>query len=270
MAGNPFDQFDAPRGGFTPIPGMAPNPKLPLEVRNLGVGLQKAEGTLPADISRAGSEAAKAASDARYADQLNAATVGEKRAAAQAAQDRAALQRKMLSGQQPITPDKRAQLLGDYKSLGMLDKGVANLTQQYQKNFADQGILGTLGEYLPAGGILAGLRPENGVFDQTANNLTAFVSKGLGLTSRQFDTPKEQEKFIGSFIPHHGDTDQVIVSKINALRGLAINGKNEIRAQLGLPPLPMPKNANVAASQRQRKVATPPQGSRVVNWSDLP
>jgi len=127
---------------------------------------------------------------------------------------------------QPITPDKRAELRGDLQSLNVLDNGINKLQGFYDQYFKNQGLKTPL-EYAPSF-----IRPENGVFDDTANGLSSFVSKGLGLTSRQFDTPGEQKRFVGAYLPNSSDTDAQIQNKLDMLRGLLDNGRKSMKMQL--------------------------------------
>ena len=68
-----------------------------------------------------------------------------------------------------------------------------------------------------------GIRSANTEFDTTSGSLRAYVAAALGLTGQQFNTPAEQEAFIGSILPSAGDRDGVIRSKIQTLNKLFEN-----------------------------------------------
>src|SRR3546814_1189011 len=94
---------------------------------------------------------------------------------------------------------------------------ISSLRQQYNENFKGK----NPAEYLP---VVA--RPANGVFNDTSGSLSAYVAAALGLSGKQFNTPAEQQLFIGSILPKFGDTDAQIENKLGRLEELLHNADN--------------------------------------------
>lgn len=133
---------------------------------------------------------------------------------------------------QPLTSDKRVELEKGATSINNLANGIASLRDQYTKNFKGKGI-GSVAEYLPPI-----VRPENGVFNDTSGSLSAYVAAALGLSGQQFNTPAEQQLFIGSILPRASDTDEQIQSKLDRLDVLLQNARATSDKLLGAQSVP--------------------------------
>lgn len=126
-----------------------------------------------------------------------------------------------------ITAQQRIDLEAKRGTLANLASGISSLKEQYNANFKGR----SAAEYLPA---IA--RPENGVFNDKSGSLSAYVAAALGLSGQQFNTPAEQQLFIGSILPKAGDTDQQIEAKLGTLEELLRNADNTSASQLGVKP----------------------------------
>src|SRR3546814_10870873 len=104
---------------------------------------------------------------------------------------------------------------------------ISSLRQQYNENFKGK----NPAEYLP---VVA--RPANGVFNDTSGSLSAYVAAALGLSGQQFNTPAEQQLFIGSILPKSGDTDAQIENKLGRLEELLNNADHTSANLLGIEP----------------------------------
>src|SRR3546814_5784676 len=76
----------------------------------------------------------------------------------------------------------------------------------------------------------------NGVFNDTSGSLSAYVAAALGLSGQQFNTPAEQQLFIGSILPKSGDTDAQIENKLGRLEELLNNADHTSANLLGIEP----------------------------------
>jgi hypothetical protein len=126
-----------------------------------------------------------------------------------------------------LTPDKIAELKRDYGTLDLLDSGIGEIEQIYSQSFKGGG-LGALQEYAPGW-----MRPENQSLEDAGNRLSAYISKALGLSGQQFNTPAEQQRFVDSYLPKPGDRDAVIERKITALRTLLASARQTGQRILG-------------------------------------
>jgi hypothetical protein len=124
-----------------------------------------------------------------------------------------------------LTPAQRLDLKKGYDSLSNLTAGIQKLKDQYQASFKGKDAK----EYLPST-----LRPSNGVFNDTSGALSAYVATALGLSGQQFNTPAEQQLFIGSILPRAGDTDAQIENKLQWLDDLATRARSSAESQLGI------------------------------------
>lgn len=131
------------------------------------------------------------------------------------------------STQSAMTSAQRLELEGKRGTLRNLAVGISQLRQQYEDNFKGK----SAGEYLPAFA-----NPKNGVFNDTSGSLSAYVAAALGLSGQQFNTPAEQQLFIGSILPRAGDTDAQIENKLNRLDDLIRNADETSAGQLGIKP----------------------------------
>lgn len=131
------------------------------------------------------------------------------------------------ASQSALTSAQRIDLETKRGTLKNLASGIAALRKQYEDHFKGRSV----GEYLPA---IA--RPENGVFNDTSGSLSAYVAAALGLSGQQFNTPAEQQLFIGSILPKAGDTDQQIENKLNRLEELMGNADRSSASLLGVKP----------------------------------
>jgi len=131
------------------------------------------------------------------------------------------------ASQNALTSAQRIELETKRGTLRNLQSGIAALRKQYEDNFKGRGA----SEYLPA---IA--RPANGVFNDTSGSLSAYVAAALGLSGQQFNTPAEQQLFIGSILPKAGDTDQQIENKLNRLDELMSNADQASASLLGVKP----------------------------------
>ena len=214
---NPYDQFDEPsRGGYVPL--SPADPTTPLKVEQLR-----------GQISGQGISRAKAAAEL---NRLNAtAPYDARKAAADAAKAEAeAVAAKRAAGRNGLTAAQAQDAQDKLSSLSIMDKTLADLRKQYEDNFKGKGIQSVAERFAPGW-----MRPANPVFNARANQLSAFIADALGLSSKQFDTPQEQQRFVGSFIPQSSDTDEEIEAKLNALEEIARNGRRNIEAKLGGP-----------------------------------
>lgn len=126
-----------------------------------------------------------------------------------------------------LTPAKRAEILDKRVSLNNLAAGLSKLRKQYGESFKGR----SPAEYLPTTA-----RPANGVFNDTSGGLSAYVAAALGLSGQQFNTPAEQQLFIGSILPRASDTDEQIENKLSTLSDLLANADRASAAQLGIAP----------------------------------
>lgn len=177
------------------------------------------QATVGAQISRAQSEAEKAAIDVRRAQ------ADAQRAASEAQASQAELARS--SSGLTMTPDQRGQLLGQYRSMPRLAAGVQELRQSFKENLTGRN---------PLEGRLGPLRPQDKVFDDASGGLSAFVAAALGLSGQQFNTPAEQQLFIGSILPRATDTDEQIDNKLRRLEDMTRDAVTQGRQLLGITP----------------------------------
>lgn len=123
-----------------------------------------------------------------------------------------------------LTAEQKGAARSQYNNLINLADGVTKLRKQYDESFKGR----SAKEYLPGFA-----RPENAVFNSTSGGLNAFIATALGLTGQQFNTPAEQQLFIGSILPKASDPDEVIESKLNNLDSLISNARVRGRDLLG-------------------------------------
>lgn len=194
---NPATQQAPQQGPQSVVIGAAPRPDPPSPADI------RNQATLPYDVR-------KAAADATAAELAAAAA-----------------QRQTAGGGITLTNDQRGALLNQYRSLGNLARGVNELRSRYERDLRGLN---------PFEGRLGALRPNDQVFNDTAGSLSAFVAAALGLSGQQFNTPAEQQLFIGSILPNAADTDAQIVSKLNRLDDLLGRARNQGRQVLGLTP----------------------------------
>jgi hypothetical protein len=110
-----------------------------------------------------------------------------------------------------LEPNQYLERKDAYAKLPFVKRQIENLEAQFTRNFQGR----NPAEYLPGA-----LRPANEVFDTTSGSLRSYVSNMLGLTSQQFNTPAEQQAFIGAMLPKASDTDGTIQNKLDTLNFL--------------------------------------------------
>lgn len=126
-----------------------------------------------------------------------------------------------------LTAEMRGAAMSQYGTLGNLAAGANDLRQQYNDNFKGENPFEGIGASLPF------MRPADRVFNDRSGSLTAFIATALGLSGQQFNTPAEQQLFIGSILPKASDTDVQIEAKLNTLDELIGNARQMGRAKLG-------------------------------------
>lgn len=166
---------------------------------------------------RAAADVARARADVSKAPSEIAKTSAEATIAARKAQD--------ISGGIAYTDEQRGALLNQYRTLGTLASGVNELRSSYATNLKGKN---------PLEGMLGKLRPQDKVFDDASGGLSAFVAAALGLSGQQFNTPAEQQLFIGSILPKAADTDEQIENKLRRLDELIGRAKGQGRQILGI------------------------------------
>lgn len=168
---------------------------------------------------RAAADVARAQADVSKAPSEIAKTSAEAQIAARKAQD--------ISGGIAYTDEQRGLLLNQYRTLGNLATGVNELRDLYDEN---------LKGWNPLEGMVGKARPNDAVFNDASGGLSAYVASALGLSGQQFNTPGEQQLFIGSILPKATDSDQQIVKKLDRLEGLIARAKGQGRQILGITP----------------------------------
>lgn len=108
-----------------------------------------------------------------------------------------------------LTAEKYSEYRDDYLQLPLLRSRLDELSTRYERDFRGINPL----EY-------GSLRSENAAFNDAAGTLRAPIAAALGLTGQQFNTPAEQEAFIGSILPNSNDRDGQIESKLARLEEL--------------------------------------------------
>jgi hypothetical protein len=154
--------------------------------------------TAPAVISKADSDAKKAAADAELAD----------------------MQAKRFG----LTAEQFLSRRDAFNKLGMVETRINELGTRYTRDFKGMNPL----EY-------GNTRSANLEFDDASGSLRGYITGILGLTSKQFDTPAEQAAFIGTLLPSAGDRDGQIEGKLERLRGI-IQEARDSGAQYGFAP----------------------------------
>lgn len=138
--------------------------------------------------------------------------------------DPATIAREKAAAAGTLTPEALGTAKSQYGTLVNLATGVKKLKDQYANSFKGK----SAAEYLP--GVV---RPANAVFNDTSGGLSAFIATALGLSGQQFNTPAEQQLFIGSILPKSGDTDEQIENKLSTLDDLIGNARQKGRMMLG-------------------------------------
>jgi hypothetical protein len=189
------------RGRAAPAPSAAPSVTLPQSrtsaIQNQG-RLVDTEGqvvknkvdaaTAPAVISKADADAQKAAADAAIAAQQ--------------------------ANQFGLTPEQFLTRRDSFDKLPFFEQRLGELKTRYERDFKGISPL----EY-------GGIRSANKEFDDASGSLRAYIAGVLGLSGQQFNTPAEQQAFIGTLLPAAGDRDGQIESKIGRLQDLLDNAK---------------------------------------------
>lgn len=166
---------------------------------------------------RAAADVARAQADVSKAPSEIAKTSAEAQIAARKAQD--------ISGGIAYTDEQRGLLLNQYRTLGNLATGVNELRTLYDQNLKGRN---------PFEGVVGKFRPNDAVFNDASGGLSAYVASALGLSGQQFNTPGEQQLFIGSILPKATDSDEQIVRKLDRLEGLITRAKGQGRQILGI------------------------------------
>lgn len=221
--------------------------------------VQRKEG---ADADRAAAEAIRAQAEAGVAPQRAAADVARAQAdvskapseIAKTSAEAAIAARKAqdISGGIAYTDEQRGLLLNQYRTLGNLATGVNELRSIYDKNLKGRN---------PLEGLVGKLRPQDAVFNDASGGLSAYVASALGLSGQQFNTPGEQQLFIGSILPKATDSDEQIVKKLDRLEGLIGRAKGQGRQILGITPERDPLADDPAIKALEARVSgSPPSG----------
>lgn len=192
---------------------------------------------------RAAADVARAQADVSKAPSEIAKTSAEAEIAARKAQD--------ISGGIAYTDEQRGSLLNQYRTLGNLASGVNELRSSYATNLKGKN---------PLEGLLGKLRPQDKVFDDASGGLSAFVAAALGLSGQQFNTPAEQQLFIGSILPKATDSDEQIENKLRRLDDLIGRAKGQGRQILGITPDRDPLAGDPAISALDARLGAPPSG----------
>ncbi len=195
---------------------------------------------------RAAADVARAQADVSKAPSEIAKTSAEAAIAARKAQD--------ISGGIAYTDEQRGLLLNQYRTLGNLASGVNELRSLFDENLKGKN---------PLEGMVGKFRPQDAVFNDASGGLSAYVAAALGLSGQQFNTPGEQQLFIGSILPKATDSDEQIVQKLNRLEGLIDRAKGQGRQILGITPErdPLAGDAAMKAFEaRTGGAASPPSG----------
>lgn len=216
---------------------------------------QRKEG---ADADRAQAEALRAQAEAGVAPQRAAADVARAQAdvskapseIAKTSAEAAIAARKAddISGGIAFTDEQRGLILNQYRTLGNLATGVNELRSLYDNNLKGRN---------PLEGRVGNFRPQDKVFDDASGGLSAYVAGALGLSGQQFNTPGEQQLFIGSILPKASDTDEQIVQKLNRLEGLIERAKGQGRQILGITPERDPLATDPAIKALESRVSGP-------------
>lgn len=192
---------------------------------------------------RAAADVARAQADVSKAPSEIAKTSAEAEIAARKAQD--------ISGGIAYTDEQRGLLLNQYRTLGNLATGVNELRGLYNENLKGKN---------PLEGLLGKLRPQDAVFNDASGGLSAYVAGALGLSGQQFNTPVEQQLFIGSILPRATDSDEQIVRKLDRLEGLIERAKGQGRQILGITPErdPLANDKAIQALESRTGGSAPP------------
>lgn len=188
-------------GRAAPAPAAAPSVTLPRSmtssIQNQGrltdttgkaIDNQVAGATAPSMISKAEADAEKAAADAALAAQ-QASRFG-------------------------LTAEQFLSRRDSFDKLPFFEQRLQELDKRYARDFKGISPL----EY-------GSTRSVNKEFDDAAGSLRAYIAGVLGLSGQQFNTPAEQEAFIGTILPSAGDRDGQIESKLVRLREMLSNAQ---------------------------------------------
>lgn len=203
---------------------------------------------------RAAADVARAQADVSKAPSEIAKTSAEAQIAARKAQD--------ISGGIAYTDEQRGLLLNQYRTLGNMATGVNELRSLYDANLKGRN---------PLEGMVGKLRPNDAVFNDASGGLSAYVAAALGLSGQQFNTPGEQQLFIGSILPKATDSDEQIVQKLNRLEGLIERAKGQGRQILGITPErdPLANDKAIQALEARMGGGLPPQGGGMGPTGDV-
>lgn len=124
-----------------------------------------------------------------------------------------------------LTAEARATASNAYTTLPNLAKGIMDMRDLYRRSLSDRNLLEG---YAPNFA-----RPDDAKFNDASGSLSAFVATALGLSGQQFNTPAEQQLFIGSILPKAVDTDDQILSKFKRLDDLLANARIKGSQTLG-------------------------------------
>lgn len=127
------------------------------------------------------------------------------------------------------TAKQLSEWRANLSNIGLLEKTVADLREQYDEHFKGKGLKSIAEEFAPAR-----FAPQYGVFDATAQSMLADMAKAKGLTAQQFNTPAEQRMFFEPLIPKRGDTDEVIEQKLANLERMIATGRKTTEQNLGV------------------------------------
>lgn len=142
------------------------------------------------------------------------------RAEMEQAQANAAMAKR--AAQLGLTTEQLGDAIKSVKLLPAMERDLQNVANIYAKDFKGVGF-GSLWEYLPTE---AAAR-----LDHASGRMRASIAGTLGLTSKQFDTPAEQQQFINSFLPSHMNYDSDVEDKIRSLSEL-VNDARKNREKL--------------------------------------
>lgn len=218
-------------------------PKAAVDLGNARLTGQRTQQQMALDAMTAPAQAAKAMADARAAQAV-------------------AIQKEQELSGRPTT-EQRSKLKSDLSALTNLATGIGDLRRLYAQGPGSTTGVAGLGDYLPY--------TVNQQFDKAGERLAAFVATALGLSGQQFNTPAEQQLFIGSYLPKASDRDEVIQDKIGKLSELLQNARGNAQQQLGIASQDPIQQQQLAApaigtQQPQQQAATP--GARGPNYFD--
>lgn len=130
-----------------------------------------------------------------------------------------------MRGEQPLTPAARNEMVGAYNSLNNLERGIDEIGGLYQQSFSGRN---------PAEYLSGPLYPASNQLNEASGRLAAFIANALELSGQQFNTPREQQLFIQSYLPSNSDTDESMQGKIAALSDLLNNARRSMAPRLGM------------------------------------